>query len=267
MHFDRTTQQYLRLLEALDQAVIATDAAGVITFWSPVAETLYGWRDEEVIGRNVLDVTPMELSRSEGEEIMQTLARGELWSGAFRVRKRRGKPFVASVTDVPLLTETGAVEGVIGVSAESSAPTAVRSLLTRFSKACAKVWPKQLTFDVVLPRNARIAATAPHMIQLLSLLILLHEDSLDRGAGVSVRATNAKDSPFADFGLAFAPSAIYIRIDRSDSRTTYSVLRSLPFSAEPTKYASALVRMVGGMLMASTAPDRPSAMHLFLPVE
>jgi len=267
MKLDRTTQQYLRLLEALHQAVIATDAEGVITLWSPIAEKLYGWPADEVIGRNVLDITPMELSRSEGAEIMQALARGELWSGAFSVRKRGGKAFVASVTDVPLLSDTGQVAGVIGVSAASRAPTAVRSLLKRFASASEKVWPKQVTFDVALPRNARVAATEPHMIQLLSLLMLLYGDSLEGGAGVSIRAVNAENSPFADFGLAFASSALYIRIDRRDSQTTYSVLRSLPFSAEPTKYASALVRMVGGMLMASTAPDRPSAMHLFLPIE
>ena len=106
MNFDRTTRQYFHFLEALGQAVIATDVTGTITSWSRAAEALYGWKRDEVIGRNVLEVTPMEMSRAQGAEIMQTLARGELWSGEFQVRTRRGKTFAASVTDVPLLGET-----------------------------------------------------------------------------------------------------------------------------------------------------------------
>ena len=267
MNVDRTTERYFQLLEAVGQAVIATDPAGVIILWSPSAEKLYGWRADEVIGRNVLDVTPMDISRPQGAEIMQVLARGELWSGEFEVRTRRGKPFTASVTDVPLLSDTQGVAGVIGVSAASRAPTTLRPLLRQFAKACQKIWPGQMTFDFEVHSTARLAATGPHMIQLLALLILLHVDALERGANVEVTAGGAEKSPFADFGLAFAPSALYIRIDRRDAQPTYSVLRSLPFSAEPTKYAAGLVRMVGGMLIAGTAPGRPSAMHLFLPLE
>ena len=81
MNFDRTTQQYFHFLEALGQAVIATDVTGTITSWSRAAEALYGWTRDEVIGRNVLEVTPMELSRAQGAEIMQALARGELLVG------------------------------------------------------------------------------------------------------------------------------------------------------------------------------------------
>jgi hypothetical protein len=97
--------------------------------------------------------------------------------------------------------------------------------------------------------------------------MLLYADALDGGAGVDFTAGAADKSPFADFGLASESSALYVRIERRDAKPTYSVLRSLPFSAEPTKYASALVRMVGGMLIAGAAPDRLSAMHLLLPLQ
>jgi PAS domain S-box-containing protein len=267
LNVDRTTERYFQLLEAVGQAVIATDAAGAIILWSRAAEALYGWKAGEVMGRNVLEVTPMELSRSAGAEIMQALGRGELWSGEFQVRTRKGNQFTASVTDVPLMSDTRGVAGVIGVSAASHAPTKLRPVLKRFAAACEKIWRKQLWFELAVPATATLGATEPHLIQLLALLILLYADALDGGAGVDFTAGTAEKSPFADFGLAFASSALYIRIDRRDAQPTYSVLRSLPFSAEPTKYASALVRMVGGMLIAGAAPDRLSAMHLFLPLQ
>lgn len=266
MNVDRTTDRYFQLLEALGQAVIVTDAAGSITLWSPAATTLYGWKAEEVIGRNVLEITPMEMSRSQGAEIMQALARGELWSGEFQVRTRGGKAATASVTDIPLLDVNGSVAGVIGVSALSASPTKLRPLLKLFERACDKVWPRQIDFLVKVPGNASVPATTPHMIQLLAVLILLHADALDRGNNIEITARAADDSPFAEFGLALASSALYIRVDRRNEHATYSVLRSLPLSSEPTKYASALVRMVGGMLISGTAPDAVNAMHLFLPL-
>jgi len=267
MNLDRTTERYFRLLEALGQAVIATDAAGMITLWSPAAETLYGWRADEVIGRDILEVTPMDMSRSQGQEIMQALARGELWSGEFHVRTRQGKSFTASVTDIPLLNEARTVAGVVGVSAVSRAPTKLRPLLTRFAAACDEIWPTQIGFNIEVAAKVSLPATEPHLIQLLAVLVLLYADTLDRGSDVEVTAGPAEKSLFTDFGLAFASSAMYIRIDRRNAHASYTVLRSLPLSAEPTKYVAALVRMVGGMLIAGTAPEGLSAMHLFLPFE
>jgi PAS domain S-box-containing protein len=266
MNVDHTTQRYFQLLDALDQAVIVTEPDGSIVLWSAAAKKLYGRRAEEVIGRNILEVTPNEISRAQGAEIMQTLARGELWSGQFQVRIRGGKTATASVTDIPLLDGTGAVAGVVGVSAVSQAPTRVRPLLKRLASACDDVWPDRIAFKVDVPAKASLPATEPHMIQLLAVLILLHTDALDRGNGIEITAGAAEQSPFADFGLAFASPALYIRIDRRHRPATYSILRTLPTSAEPTKYASGLVRMVGGMLISGTAPEGSNAMHLFLPL-
>jgi hypothetical protein len=105
------------------------------------------------------------------------------------------------------------------------------------------------------------------LIQLFALLMLLYTDALEREIGVAVTARPAEQSPLASFGLGLGTSAVYVGIDRRDARPTYSVLRTVLFSAEPTKYASALVRMVGGMLLAGTAPDRVTALHLLLPLK
>lgn len=45
-----------RLLEAVEQAVIATDTQARILYWNQGAERLYGWRAEEVLGRNATEV-------------------------------------------------------------------------------------------------------------------------------------------------------------------------------------------------------------------
>lgn len=265
-HFDRTTERYFKLLEALRQAVITTDHSGTIIYWGPAAERLYGWSAHEVLGRDILEVTPTDLSRRRGTEIMQLLKSGEAWSGEFSVRGRTGKSFVASVTDVPLLGVDGALQGMVGVSAPARVTNDARSIMKRFAAACKKVWPRQIVVEIEVPRKVRLNASEPHLIQLLSILLLRYADALDGRGTVEFVAKTADDSPFAEFGLVNRPAAaLYVRFDRHEDRATYSVLRNLPDAVQPRQYASALVRMVGGLLIAGTAPERMNAMHLFLP--
>ncbi|HET6230701.1 MAG TPA: ATP-binding protein [Longimicrobiaceae bacterium] len=106
------------LLDAVEQAVVATDAQGRITFWNRHAERLYGWSAAEVLGRDVLDVTPGEFARGQAEEIMDRLRHGLRWSGEFPVRRRDGSTFPARVTDTPVMDESGALVGIVGVSVD-----------------------------------------------------------------------------------------------------------------------------------------------------
>ncbi len=49
-----------RLLDAVGQAIIATDLQGKIIYWNRAAKELYGWTTEEVMGRPIVEVTPSE---------------------------------------------------------------------------------------------------------------------------------------------------------------------------------------------------------------
>ncbi|HEY7768868.1 PAS domain-containing sensor histidine kinase, partial [Longimicrobium sp.] len=104
------------LLDTVEQAVIATDLQGNITYWNRFAEELYGWKRHEVMGRSVVEVTPSEEMMEEAARIMEALSRGESWSGQFPVRRRDGTAFMAQVTDTPICGPTGELVGVVGVS-------------------------------------------------------------------------------------------------------------------------------------------------------
>ena len=104
------------LLDSLRQAVIATDPDGRIEYWNKGAERLYGWSEDEVVGRTVFDVTVPDLSRAQALEIMDHLSRGEDWSGQFTVRRKDGSIFEADVTDKPVFDKDGHLVGIIGLS-------------------------------------------------------------------------------------------------------------------------------------------------------
>ncbi|MDT7689552.1 MAG: hypothetical protein QOE46_2311 [Acidobacteriota bacterium] len=115
---DTSLRFQAQLLDTVEQAVIATDLEGKITYWNRHAERVYGWKAEETIGRSILEVTPAETSTEQAAEIMLRLMEGETWSGEFNVRRRNGRTFPALVTDTPIHDEGGRLIGVVGVSAD-----------------------------------------------------------------------------------------------------------------------------------------------------
>lgn len=147
-----------QLLDAVGQGVIATDIDGTVRYWNRSAEQLYGWRREEAIGRNILDLVAAELSLRQGQEIMARLQAGERWAGSYVVRRRDGTTFPAFVTDVPLTDVDGRVVGIVGVSADISHQHALEAersaLLAREREARART-------DEALALLDTLFATAP----------------------------------------------------------------------------------------------------------
>jgi len=107
-----------RLLNAVGQAIIATDTKGNIIYWNYAAEQLYGWSEKDVLGRNVVDVTPAETSKEQAKKILDRLIAGGSWSGEFVAKRRDGTLFSAIVTDTPITNDKGEIMGIIGVSTD-----------------------------------------------------------------------------------------------------------------------------------------------------
>lgn len=109
-----------RLLDAVGQAVIATDPQGKVTFWNRAAERLYGYSAEEVMNRSILEVMPSEELIARAEEIMSDLAAGRSWSGELEVRRKDGTYFPAHLTSTPVYDEQETLAAIIGVSMDIS---------------------------------------------------------------------------------------------------------------------------------------------------
>ncbi|HEX5164936.1 MAG TPA: EAL domain-containing protein, partial [Thermomicrobiales bacterium] len=108
-----------QLLDTVGQAIIAADIDGKITYWNRAAEALYGWTSDEVRGRNVFEVTPVEQDY-DWSGLMETLQDGEIWTGEFSARRKDGSIFPAFVTSSPVCDDDGTLIGIIGVSTDIS---------------------------------------------------------------------------------------------------------------------------------------------------
>lgn len=160
------------MLASLGQAVITTDVAGVVVYWNPAAEALYGWTADEAVGQNIASLSVPEVGQDVAEDIMAALRDGIPWSGSFPVRRKDGSLFPALVTDAGVYHE-GTLVGIIGVSTNLGA--ALRPLLERSTDAA-----------LVLRSDAVITYASPAVHQLFgweadqlvgsSIIPLLHEE-------------------------------------------------------------------------------------------
>jgi PAS domain S-box-containing protein len=149
-----------RLLDAVGEAVMATDLNGRISYWNAAAEKLYGWTAEEVLGRDVLEVTPTSMSRDQAQEAMDQLGRGESWMGEFMVRDRDGRDFPVLVSDSPILNADGQMIGVIGTSMDITEQRR-REERQRFMAEASRVLASTLDYSTTLNSVATLAV--PHL--------------------------------------------------------------------------------------------------------
>src|SRR5215831_11140348 len=104
------------LLDAVDQAVIAANIHGVITYWNRFAERLYGWSAPEVVGRNLMDIIHAQGAPRAAAEMLSRWQRGERWTGECLVRHRDGRIFPVLVIASPLSNSDEVLIGVVEVS-------------------------------------------------------------------------------------------------------------------------------------------------------
>ena len=106
------------LLDTVEQAVIATNLNGIVTYWNKFAQKLYGWTAHEALGRHIIELTTPELMAELAIEIISCLRRGESWAGEFNVQRRDGTTFPAQIINSPIVDDMGMLIGIVGVSVD-----------------------------------------------------------------------------------------------------------------------------------------------------
>src|SRR5918992_3540297 len=90
---------YASLLENISDAVIATDEHLAVTAWNNGAQQMYGWSEDEVLGRNVWEAVPDDLSEEQRAEALSELSqRGRLRTDAITYDKDSTPVYVEGIT-------------------------------------------------------------------------------------------------------------------------------------------------------------------------
>jgi PAS domain S-box-containing protein len=105
------------VLSTRSDAIIASDADGIIRFWNPGAERIFGHSAGEAVGRSLDLIIPERLRQRHWDGYRQTITSGESRYGeadvlAVPALRKDGATISIEFTIVPVKDESGHVLGV-----------------------------------------------------------------------------------------------------------------------------------------------------------
>lgn len=105
------------VLAEIGEAVIVTALDRSILYWNPAAERMYGWSSQEVLGRDVMEVTRAETDVDHDARVTKALESGQSALEDYWVTRRDGQRLPVLATITPLRSE-GRVSGAVVVAAD-----------------------------------------------------------------------------------------------------------------------------------------------------
>src|SRR6202165_3617751 len=106
------------LLDLASEAIMVRDSAGIIAFWNSGAEVLYGWKREEVLGKNVHQILRTQLPFS-SEDIESCLAVDGRWEGNLVQHTRDNKEL--TVASRLALKNSGGLGAILEINRDITA--------------------------------------------------------------------------------------------------------------------------------------------------
>ena len=89
---EQQIREQAALLDITTDAIVLRDLSNQILLWNKSAEKLYGWKDEEVIGKNANKLLKTTIIRS--EEILNTVLTKGIWQGELKKISKFGKEII-----------------------------------------------------------------------------------------------------------------------------------------------------------------------------
>lgn len=73
----QTTTDLKQLVEAVGDAIVASDAGGAIVLWNPAAQRMFGFTEEEALGKSLDIIIPQRQQQRHWDGYHKTMATGQ----------------------------------------------------------------------------------------------------------------------------------------------------------------------------------------------
>lgn len=122
-------------LAATSDAISTVTLSGIVTSWNPGARQLFGYANDEVVGRH-LNLLEPERRHSEMDDVLQRVAEGKPVASFDTTRIRKGGEEVdVSISITPVLAEGERVEGAVIIARDISDRKRFEQLLSQEIRA------------------------------------------------------------------------------------------------------------------------------------
>lgn len=131
---ERQLRYQAALLSNVNDAIVASDSQFRITVWNAGAASLYGWKAEEVIGRNGLEIVRTEWPEKDAAEMRRMIAETGRWRGEATQTRKDGTRFPVEVSSLVLRDDSGQITGYISVNRDITTRKQAEETLHRLTE-------------------------------------------------------------------------------------------------------------------------------------
>jgi PAS domain S-box-containing protein len=104
------------LIENVSDAIIATDENLKMTSWNSAAETIYGWKSEDVLGRPVDDFLNVDSDKGSFSRFLSNVKETGWFQGEVQHNRADGTPIYLEFRIVELKNDDGSIRGYVSVN-------------------------------------------------------------------------------------------------------------------------------------------------------
>ena len=119
------------LLDQVRNTVIATNLDGGIIYWNKFAEELIYWKESDILGRNIREISLPNPDDENAGGIMRQLRTTGHWEGELVTKRMDGTTFPTHVVSTEIKNDGGEVIGYVGVGTDITEKKSLEARLLR----------------------------------------------------------------------------------------------------------------------------------------
>jgi PAS domain S-box-containing protein len=172
-------QYQANLIQNVSDAIISTSANYVIESWNKAAETMYGWRAEEVIGKLGTDILQTEYTSGGRGDAINALNEVGIWRGEVIHKRKDGAPIHVQAFVSVLRDNTGNSIGTVTASRDITGSKLMEERQSFLARASATL-ASSLDYETTLASVAQLAV--PRIADWCTISLLAEDGSIDQVA-------------------------------------------------------------------------------------
>lgn len=130
-HDEEASQRLAAIVTSSDDAIVSKTLDGIITSWNAGAERLFGYTEQEIVGRSILTIIPADRHREEHEIISRVRAGERIEHYETRRQRKDGSLVDISLTISPIKRSDGTIIGASKIARDISERKRTEAMLTR----------------------------------------------------------------------------------------------------------------------------------------
>jgi two-component system, cell cycle sensor histidine kinase and response regulator CckA len=131
---DEAIRYHAQLLDAVEQAVMATDPDGRVNWWNRYAEQLFGVTSADALGRNIGDLLVPAEDRASFRSTLDQVRTAGKWTGDLQYKRADGEATAVSVTVARTSDAKNEATGYVVVATDASERRSLEERLRQAQK-------------------------------------------------------------------------------------------------------------------------------------